>query len=1002
MLPYSIFFAFHILLFTVAQDVNNSTAIQEESNPDVFSEITGDDIKDAVDHVESEFIDSLTLPDQSRIDASTRGIEEVNITRSIQTLLENINSLQDLHYTDLNKFSLSSCMDNLDRKESDFVINDPNFHNYKPNQTGSGDWIAQPSELWELTRFQAVFDAFCFVPIVNATNDDQPVVRTQSLTQVVNFPENLVSKIKTGSMQVNFRIGYYSLNGANVDLYFDFYYKNGSRVEIAENAFIGMSFEDSLNGRVWSNPVPVGAATMKIQIYGESSDLCIQYFGASLNKYRHEYEEEVLMSFVFAGMCCIIFILLTPFILFIQQCVKKEKKSIRMVDFVKRQGGTFFTMIFFAILALWLYRLNISFSVIMNYILKEKYQDAPINKFDPLKVYSGFVRVTFFLIGALLYLPILISFAHMTKNNRIAAILCFLNSCCFSVQRITFEYVSTSPRISAVDLAIVIGPEFAGLFYLIFMSFWGLAAPNSFERLFEFKANKDEKYVHDLLHENLHYFDVKKIQDGFFHSVKNRNSNGLLRKMKFWQKDSSIEEEVLKEERKFIRGDGPKKINSIRRQQIAFYNFDTPFPMKLIVLMTLAFTYQTLYTAVFGLHEINAQATCFQALAVGSSNKAYNLFFKTFLNIFGDIAEAISSGPLETIILDTLDIFYNEIRSLGEFVKRMVSIRSGSIYAAVVIVFLLISWNVWDLLVRFQFNLTRLRKGDYSWVKNGRNNPNLHMGNSIRYLGYQIGMSFISIRWTFFVFQMISYFIGYFIGFRWFREFVWAYIFGHGVLLIAIISSIVFRIIQKQIVCRFFLVEYEKPINLSTNFWLKRIYSYNLVEYLFLIINFVSGLAGFLGKLIKIFLVSGMFAFRNDYNFEYGFLDIFDDSSIYQSWVIEVHHYTNPILHQFLTICSSTVKETKNFNNNFTNPASLEVQQPRALNYGVNKQKLNNTGKRNSRARTRWFLLYTLVQNPGLVKYRSHTIKDTLLKNAEREYQKGLAAFKKNNLKMKV
>ncbi|KAJ3326959.1 hypothetical protein HDU76_012477, partial [Blyttiomyces sp. JEL0837] len=105
-------------------------------------------------------------------------------------------------------------------------------------------------------------------------------------------------------------------------------------------------------------------------------------------------------------------------------------------------------------------------------------------------------------------------------------------------------------------------------------------------------------------------------------------------------------------------------------------------------------------------------------------------------------------------------------------------------------------------------------------------------------------------------------------------------------------------------------------------------------------------------------------------------LNVLSKYHYYSGWLLQEHHHSNPVLKVALIV----------FRNNGINVAQSRLKGAPNLNVeGVDLGSHNNQSDSprstcNSIALRRWHLVYTLLRNPQLVKYRKHRVVDTTVR----------------------
>ncbi|ORY35231.1 hypothetical protein BCR33DRAFT_722570 [Rhizoclosmatium globosum] len=220
-----------------------------------------------------------------------------------------------------------------------------------------------------------------------------------------------------------------------------------------------------------------------------------------------------------------------------------------------------------------------------------------------------------------------------------------------------------------------------------------------------------------------------------------------------------------------------------------------------------------------------------------------------------------------------------------------------------------------------------------------------------------------------------------------FRNFLWRFVLQNGFILVAAAVSIVLSITQQLIVNNLFVEHYEvhvpdrkKPVKVTTGFWLSSLNKYNQIDYFFLFPNLIGGILGFLGNIVFGIIGSAVFSYRVD---KANMIPMFSRRPVYLSWLLQEHHHSNPVVMVALKLIDNRKSDISDLNSVKVLSSSLN----RPSKYGY--QPLGSSERSSpvsfyssintKRARTKWFLAYTLIKNPSLIAYRKQRVQETLL-----------------------
>ncbi|RUP47232.1 retinol binding protein receptor-domain-containing protein, partial [Jimgerdemannia flammicorona] len=293
------------------------------------------------------------------------------------------------------------------------------------------------------------------------------------------------------------------------------------------------------------------------------------------------------------------------------------------------------------------------------------------------------------------------------------------------------------------------------------------------------------------------------------------------------------------------------------------------------------------------------------------------------------------------------------------------------------------------MLRRFTKDIRRIRKGDYGIFK-GKKYNSTKLDDFIRVMGAIVGFGFTG-SFSFIVELLI---IGFVISLiclvDLFRNALAEWIVS-SLFFISFIVSFAFKQIQKQITQQVFVAS-------DTTYELRFCEVFYHYSFLMMIASFASGLTAFLLRMIKLAFRFPFYSLRIDRNIETWIVRAGDGGfSAWCGMLMAENIYNNPIKIIFLqhlsnhyksnlkngirsekhTIHTTSVDDTEKWQ---TSSSSGEQEQEHPL---VSDSELN---ARRKRAKTRWFLAVTLINNPMLRLARKHRLDEPKGTSKQRVY----------------
>lgn len=271
------------------------------------------------------------------------------------------------------------------------------------------------------------------------------------------------------------------------------------------------------------------------------------------------------------------------------------------------------------------------------------------------------------------------------------------------------------------------------------------------------------------------------------------------------------------------------------------------------------------------------------------------------------------------------------------------------------------------MLSSYRTNLLDLYKGDNQHIphRSIRSNPSLLVG-SMRYAGYQVGY----IGWGYFIMFLVLLLISCIIAviitlivhmhmYQWLLN----------ILLSAwpvVAMTLILNIVQFVVAKFAFLQERGEFLAINNR---RVLFTFTFFMFFY---NIFMGIVSCLLRIIKSMIIGTMFLCRLDNSALPRRFQMFDPGFAAYVGMIHVEcAHTHPVLVCFLRILLITEKYNQLKKEDGKNPMEFDM-----IEKGPKSNKYRSVGASVSwRARTRWFLLYTLYNNPGVRVYRKQYIQ---------------------------
>ncbi|KAJ3101951.1 hypothetical protein HDU97_000927 [Phlyctochytrium planicorne] len=670
------------------------------------------------------------------------------------------------------------------------------------------------------------------------------------------------------------------------------------------------------------------------------------------------------------------FVLAVPIIMILEDVLRKRAPTLKLLDLVHYQGPKYIRALTYTLMMALLYMI---FKWLQATDDTSEYSQIPLfggisatafSKQPVLKTMKTVIFIGVFISVGVVFWPIFVCYAHAASGSRVGAALGTITCLNLIILRLSLEYITASPILGyARRFASEVPEVFAYVCVLLYFAV-NAASPTYVQNTYRKTHFKDLIYVRSLLRpvkvpSNPQPAEEEKERSmvrKYFPALYFRDNRPI------WLRGRKDQDTTFDKLRNFMR-----------------YG-RTPARMAAAIMMMCLFTYFLLIAQVFTVIDANASLSCTLALFGEGLTQA----FSTVSSLLGSFTASQSFGSTLSSTLfelggqiksetegDVLDLFYNLI--------------FYSVIGAMTISLAVLIFNILDFCLTFQKDIKYLRVGNYSRL-DGVSEPST--SSAMQFMGIQIGFAFVGSLYLMLISQILCFTLALFIKFKFIRDLLWRFILQNGLIFVAAIVGVVLSMAQKYVIEIFYVAKLRNPyrevpvgsriepdskkgepmVIINTRFWLQRITSYNHLDYFFLFPNLISGLLSFLGNLIKMIIGSAIFAYRLDKKTEYTIPLVASQSSIYFSWLLQEHHHSNPVIIIFTNILHTWAKHAPV--SSTSSPDMLKGWgEPRPVFSSLSRQEQHTR-----RIQQKWAVIYTLVRNLQLAKFRKHVVRETYLK----------------------
>ncbi|KAJ3101950.1 hypothetical protein HDU97_000926 [Phlyctochytrium planicorne] len=738
------------------------------------------------------------------------------------------------------------------------------------------------------------------------------------------------------------------------------------------------SYWDATKGIKDFNDIPPGTRSMAIKFYTNYPYYAVGQISLMIVQKAAEFGDEAQKAANATFIIALILVLIIPIILILEDVYRKRAPVLKLLDLVHYQGPKYTRALTYTLMMALLYMI---FKWLQATDDNSDYARIPVfggisatalSKQPALKTMKTLIFISVFVAVGVIFWPIFICYAHAAGGSRLGAALGTIACLNLIILRLCLEYISASPiRGYSRRFASEVPEVFA----------YGCV-------LFYFAVNATSPAYVQNKHRKTHFKDLVYVRT-------------LLRPVKVPSNPQPAQEEMKRSkfqklfsflhhrDNRPIWLRGRKDLDTVVHK---LYNFmlygRTPARMAAAIMMMCLFTYFLLLNEMFTVIDASAGLSCTIALFGDGLNQA----FSTVSSLLGTFTASQSFG---STLSSTLFDLSNQIKSetSKDMEKIFRTLIFNSVVGAMTLSLAVLIFNILDFCLTFQKDIKYLRVGNYSRLEGVSEQST---SSAMQFMGIQIGFAFVGSLYLMMVSQILCFSIALFFKFKFIRDLIWRFILQNGLFFVAAIIGIALSLAQKYIAEIFFVAKLKNPyrevpsgariepdkktdgepmVTINTRFWLQRLTLYNHIDYFFLFPNLITGLLSFLGNLFKMIIGSAIFAYRLDKKTEYTIPIVAKQSSVYFSWLLQEHHHSNPVIIIFTNMLYTWVKHASVSS---TSAADIPVGwgEPRPPFSSVSREEQHRR-----RIQQKWALIYTLVRNPYLAKFRKHVVRETYLKD---------------------
>ncbi|KAI7853942.1 retinol binding protein receptor-domain-containing protein [Circinella umbellata] len=268
------------------------------------------------------------------------------------------------------------------------------------------------------------------------------------------------------------------------------------------------------------------------------------------------------------------------------------------------------------------------------------------------------------------------------------------------------------------------------------------------------------------------------------------------------------------------------------------------------------------------------------------------------------------------------------------------------------------------LLRRTTKDILRLRNGNYLLFK-GKKNNDIDLDDAIRFLGVCVGFGFTGTLYFMIEVSLIGTGIAMLIQLDRLRDAILNHV-GYGIFFMSFFIALLVQMIQKRITIMLF-------IKSGTRFSIQNRAPLLHYWYFMMFTSMTRALTSYIIRTLKLVLRYPLFSLRVDRNAETWSVRRGDGGFVgYCGMLLAEHEYNNPIMLVFIECLLPCLKVPKENNVKLCAAHIADPESP-TLSVGMENSIANAS---TPRAKTRWFLAYTLINNPMLRRSRKRYEKE--------------------------
>ncbi|KAJ3099618.1 hypothetical protein HDU96_010665 [Phlyctochytrium bullatum] len=729
---------------------------------------------------------------------------------------------------------------------------------------------------------------------------------------------------------------------------------------------------NALRGLIDVGHVPRGARHLDLYFVTDYPYYAVGQITLAVFQAQLQYRLPMTFIFNITFFLALGFAVVVPIALLLETRMTRQTRGLHVVDLVHHQGPRYVRATAYSVTTAMLYFV---FQWIKATAASDEGNLIPLwphgisaewFSTDPkLRSLKGLVFMALFLAVGVFFWPLFLAYAHASSfASRTAAVLGLCVALNLVGLRFSVEYLNSKPWHAPERKFVQEAPEVLCYTLLLVYFAFNTISPSHFERKYEKTHLKDIIYVRTL-------FRHIDLPDAPLRPPAPAPPRTILGHIHAWLRRLALM--VVPTDNRPIWLKGRKPVTTLQECRLFLTSFRTPVRLVAAVMMMCLFTYFLLVAQLYAILDANPTTSC----RIGLFGERYVEVLASAFELMGRITNAPSFGtPLGQTLRDLTETMRREVYG-ANVVESLYEMLKGSVFVSMVLSALLLLYNTIDFSLTVRKDMRRLRLGDYSRVGH-----NVYYSTSlaVQFVGTQVGYVYMGSLYMMTILLFLNFCISLFVKYSFFRQIVWRFALQEGLVVISFAVGFALVILQRYIVDLFFIArikedpdEHPDPENavkgkdgsvtINTKFWLRRLVGYNHVDYWFLFPNLITGLLSFLSNLAMMILGSALFAYRLDKKTEYTVPLMGTKTWIYFSWLLQEHHHTNPILLIFVRLLH-------------------DAQRDRDPNAGATFPRREATSTRRTRRvlANRWKVLYTLLRNPSLTRFRKHVVRDTYLR----------------------